>query len=77
MTVRDSHVNIYLVHAANGYLIQQFLDSTSNRRPAPHGGSPEARSQFGLEVLKVLLEVWGAGKVGVKLSPCGGYNDMG
>jgi len=65
------------LHAANGYLIQQFFDSTSNQRPAPYGGSPEARSQFGLEVLKVLLEVWGAGKVGVKLSPCGGYNDMG
>jgi len=65
------------LHGANGYLVQQFLDSTSNQRPAPYGGSPEARCLFGLEILKVLLEVWGKGKVAVKLNPCGGYNDMG
>jgi len=65
------------LHGANGYLVQQFFDSSSNQRPAPYGGSPEARSKFGLEILKVLLEVWGPGKVAVKLNPCGGYNDMG
>jgi 2,4-dienoyl-CoA reductase-like NADH-dependent reductase (Old Yellow Enzyme family) len=72
--------DIYLfsppVHGANGYLITQFLDSTANQRTDKWGGSPENRSRFGLEVLKVLKEVFGP-DVGVKLSPAGGYNDVG
>jgi len=65
------------LHGANGYLIHQFLDSNSNLRTDEWGGSKENRARFGLEVLKVLIEVWGADRVGVKLSPGGGYNDMG
>ncbi|KAJ7771916.1 flavoprotein NADH-dependent oxidoreductase [Mycena maculata] len=64
------------LHGANGYLIHQFLDSTSNARTDKWGGSVENRARFGLEILKVLVEVFGA-DVGVKLSPSGGYNDMG
>ena len=66
----------FVVHGANGYLITQFLDSTANHRTDKWGGSPENRSRFGLEVLKVLTEVFGP-DVGVKLSPAGGYNDVG
>jgi len=65
------------VHGANGYLIHQFLDSTSNLRTDQWGGGPEGRARFGLEVLKAVSEVWGADRVGIKLSPGGGYNDMG
>ncbi|EJC99585.1 FMN-linked oxidoreductase [Fomitiporia mediterranea MF3/22] len=65
------------LHAANGYLVQQFLDNTINFREDKWGGSTENRCRFGLEVLKVLVDVWGADKVGVKLNPCGGYNDAG
>ncbi|KAJ7037479.1 flavoprotein NADH-dependent oxidoreductase [Mycena alexandri] len=64
------------LHGANGYLIHEFLDSTSNKRTDQWGGSVENRSRFGLEILKVLIEVFGA-DVSVKLSPAGGYNDMG
>lgn len=64
------------VHGASGYLITQFLDSTSNLRTDQWGGSVENRSRFGLEVLKVLIEVFGP-DVGLKLSPAGGYNDVG
>ncbi|KAJ7589675.1 hypothetical protein C8J56DRAFT_826910, partial [Mycena floridula] len=64
-------------HGASGYLIHQFLDSTSNVRTDKWGGSVENRSRFGLEVLKTLVEVWGPGKVALKLSPTGGYNDVG
>ncbi|KAJ7785688.1 flavoprotein NADH-dependent oxidoreductase [Mycena metata] len=64
------------LHGANGYLIHEFLDSTSNKRTDKWGGSAENRSRFGLETLKVLIEVFGA-DVSVKLSPAGGYNDMG
>ncbi|KAF9459308.1 hypothetical protein BDZ94DRAFT_1268616 [Collybia nuda] len=64
------------LHGANGYLITQFLDSTSNSRTDQWGGSIENRSRFGLEVLKVLVEVFGP-DVGLKVNPAGGYNDMG
>ncbi|KAJ7718650.1 hypothetical protein B0H16DRAFT_1433291 [Mycena metata] len=64
------------LHGANGYLVHQFLDSTSNKRTDKWGGSPENRARFALETLKVLIEVWGA-DVAIKLSPAGRYNDMG
>ncbi|KAJ7600217.1 hypothetical protein C8J56DRAFT_909719 [Mycena floridula] len=65
------------LHGANGYLVHQFLDSTSNNRTDKWGGSIENRSRFGLETLKVLIEVFGSDRVAIKLSPSGGYNDMG
>ncbi|TFK38126.1 hypothetical protein BDQ12DRAFT_723486 [Crucibulum laeve] len=64
------------LHGANGYLIAQFLDSTSNKRTDQWGGSIENRARFGLEILKSLIEVFGK-NVAVKLSPAGGYNDVG
>ena len=65
------------MHGANGFLIHQFLDNTSNHRTDEWGGSIENRARFGLEVLKALVEVWGPDCVAIKLSPGGGYNDMG
>jgi 2,4-dienoyl-CoA reductase-like NADH-dependent reductase (Old Yellow Enzyme family) len=65
------------VHGANGYIITQFLDSTSNHRTDEWGGSIENRARLGLEVVKELIEVWGADRVGIKLTPAGGYNDVG
>ncbi|KIY69215.1 FMN-linked oxidoreductase [Cylindrobasidium torrendii FP15055 ss-10] len=65
------------VHGANGYLIHQFLDSSSNQRTDQWGGSIQNRSRLGLEVLKTIVDVWGPDRVGIKLSPTGGYNDMG
>ncbi|KAL5492855.1 hypothetical protein ACEPAI_4303 [Sanghuangporus weigelae] len=65
------------LHGANGYLVQQFLDNTINFRNDRWGGSTENRARFGLEILKVLVDIWGADKVGVKLNPAGGYNDAG
>ncbi|KAM6492768.1 hypothetical protein JOM56_012492 [Amanita muscaria] len=50
--------------------------NTANKRTDEWGGSAENRARFGLETLKVLKEVFG-GNVGVRLSPCGGYNDVG
>lgn len=57
--------------------MQQFLDSTANTRTDAFGGSVENRCRFGLEILKELVEVWGVGRVGVKINPAGGYNDVG
>lgn len=65
------------LHAANGYLVNQFLDSTSNKRTDAYGGSIENRARFGLEILKEFVSVWGSKRVAVRLSPAGGYNDVG
>lgn len=65
------------LHSANGYLIHQFLDYNSNQRTDKWGGSVENRCRMGLECLKALIDVWGPARVGIKINPCGGYNDVG
>ncbi|KAI8910252.1 hypothetical protein EDD86DRAFT_204916 [Gorgonomyces haynaldii] len=66
------------VHAANGYLPNQFLEAHSNKRTDEWGGSAQKRAKFVLEIVKAAIEVFGDSKrVGIKLSPAGGYNDMG
>jgi N-ethylmaleimide reductase len=64
------------IHAANGYLIDQFLRDGTNRRTDAYGGSPENRARFLLDVLDAVTAVWGADRVGVRLSPSGTFNDM-
>src|SRR3954452_22144846 len=59
------------VHGANGYLIEQFLQSSSNLRTDEYGGSIDNRVRFLLEVTRAVIEVWGADRVGVRLSPHG------
>jgi len=65
------------LHAANGYLIDQFLQTKTNKREDEYGGSVENRARFLLEVVDALIEVWGAGRVGVHLAPRGDEHDMG
>jgi N-ethylmaleimide reductase len=65
------------IHAANGYLINQFLDSKTNHRTDQYGGSVENRCRFLKEVTEAVLSVWPADRVGVRLSPNGNFNDMG
>lgn len=65
------------LHAANGYLIEQFLHSRSNHRDDAYGGSVENRARLLHEATEALVEVWGADRVGVRLSPFGEYNDVG
>ncbi|KAJ7739648.1 flavoprotein NADH-dependent oxidoreductase [Mycena maculata] len=64
------------LHGANGYIVAQFLDSTANKRTDKWGGSPENRARFALDTLKALIEVFGP-DVSIKISPAGGYNDVG
>ena len=59
------------LHGANGYLIDQFLRDGTNHRTDRYGGSPENRTRILREVLEALIDVWGAGRVGVRLSPNG------
>ncbi|RKO89612.1 hypothetical protein BDK51DRAFT_20470, partial [Blyttiomyces helicus] len=66
------------VHSANGYLPHQFIDSTANKRTDKWGGSNENRTRFTIEAVKAAIEGFGdASRVGIKLSPSGGYNDVG
>lgn len=64
------------LHAANGYLIDQFLRDGSNQRTDQYGGSVENRCRFPLACLDALIEIWGADRVGIKLTPVGRFNDM-
>ncbi len=65
------------VHGANGYLINQFLDSKTNLRDDQYGGSLENKFRFFKEVLEAVLEVWAPEQVAARISPNGVYNDMG
>ena len=65
------------IHAANGYLIDQFLQSRTNLRTDDYGGSIEKRCRFLLEVVAAVAKEWPSRRVGVRLSPNGGFNDMG
>lgn len=64
------------VHGANGYLLDQFLEDSTNLRTDPYGGSLENRSRLLLEVMEIVASVWGSQRVGVRLSPGGTFNDM-
>ena len=64
------------VHAANGYLLNQFLSPNSNQRTDAYGGSLENRARFVLEVIDAIVAAVGADKVGVRLSPQGVFNDI-
>jgi N-ethylmaleimide reductase len=65
------------IHGANGYLIEQFLQSRSNLRTDQYGGSIENRARFLMEIAQAVIGVWGANRVGVRLSPHGIANDSG
>jgi N-ethylmaleimide reductase len=64
------------IHAANGYLLDQFLRDGTNKREDEYGGSIENRSRLLLEVTKAVVEVAGSDKVGIRISPVNPFNDM-
>jgi 2,4-dienoyl-CoA reductase-like NADH-dependent reductase (Old Yellow Enzyme family) len=64
------------LHGANGYLLDQFLESGSNRRTDLYGGSVENRARLLLESVDACISVWGPGGVGVHISPNGTSHDI-
>jgi len=64
------------LYAANGYLLDQFLQDGCNRRTDEYGGSIENRTRFLVEVVVALLSVWGPGRVAVRIAPYGRWNGM-
>jgi 2,4-dienoyl-CoA reductase-like NADH-dependent reductase (Old Yellow Enzyme family) len=65
------------IHGANGYLLDQFLQSGSNRRTDIYGGSLENRARLMLEVTDACIAVWGAARVGMHLAPACDSHSMG
>ncbi|MEQ8927818.1 MAG: alkene reductase [Fulvivirga sp.] len=64
------------LHAANGYLLEQFINPGSNQRTDNYGGSVENRARFVVEVAEQTVEAIGKDKVGIRLSPGGAFNDI-
>lgn len=65
------------LHAANGYLVDQFLQDKTNKRTDQYGGSVENRARLLLEITDALIDVWGADRVGVHLAPRMDAHDVG
>ena len=65
------------IHGANGYLLDQFLQDSSNKRDDGYGGSIENRARLLLEVTDAVVSVWGPGRVGMHLAPRADAHDMG
>tara|TARA_Y100000385_G_scaffold52422_1_gene49579 strand:+ start:491 stop:1618 length:1128 start_codon:yes stop_codon:yes gene_type:complete len=65
------------VHSANGYLLDQFLQSKTNHRTDGYGGSIENRYRFLGEVVNSVTSVFPANRVAVRIAPNGSFNDMG
>jgi N-ethylmaleimide reductase len=64
------------IHAANGYLFDQFLQDGSNKRTDIYGGSFENRARFLLDTTRAIISVWGSGKVAVRIGPSGSWGDI-
>ena len=66
---KEAGFDMVEIHAANGYLLDQFLRDGANKRDDAYGGSPENRARLILEVVDAVVEVYGAGRTGIRLSP--------
>lgn len=64
------------IHAANGYLLDQFLRDGTNQRQDAYGGSLANRARLLLEVVDAVTHIWGGDRVGVRLSPINPFNDI-
>ena len=77
VNAKDAGFDGVEIHGANGYLLEQFLQSNSNLRTDRYGGSFENRTRLLLEIAQAAIGIWGANRVGVRLSPYGIANGSG
>jgi N-ethylmaleimide reductase len=73
---REAGLDGIEVHAANGYLLDQFLRDGTNQRDDRYGGSPENRARLLIEVVGAVAEVWETSRIGVRISPDNTFNDI-
>jgi N-ethylmaleimide reductase len=64
------------IHAANGYLLDQFIETGTNRRTDTYGGPAENRTRLLFEIVEALITIWGPDRIGVRISPMGKMNDI-
>jgi len=74
--INEADIDGVELHAANGYLLDQFINPKSNQRTDEYGGSVENRNRFVIETAQKVAQKVGANKVGIRISPFGVYNDM-
>ena len=77
VNAKDAGFDGVEIHGANGYLLEQFLQSNSNLRTDQYGGSFENRTRLLLEIAQAVIGIWGTNRVGVRLSPYGIANGSG
>jgi 2,4-dienoyl-CoA reductase-like NADH-dependent reductase (Old Yellow Enzyme family) len=77
LNAKEAGFDAVEVHGANGYLLDQFLQDSTNKRTDAYGGPIENRARLMLEVVDAIISVWGKAKVGVHLAPRGDSNDIG
>ena len=73
---REAGLDGVELHAANGYLLHQFLADNTNVRTDGYGGSPSSRVRFVVDVATAVAQAIGADRVGIRVSPAGQFNDM-
>lgn len=73
---RDAGFDGVEIHAANGYLPNQFVSPNTNQRTDEYGGSPEKRIRFVLEVFDAMAAAWDPARIGARISPAGTFNDI-
>ena len=74
--IQEAGIDGVELHAANGYLLNQFINPKSNQRTDIYGGSPENRIRFVVETAQKVADKVGPDKVGIRMSPFGIYNDL-
>jgi 2,4-dienoyl-CoA reductase-like NADH-dependent reductase (Old Yellow Enzyme family) len=73
---RDAGFDAAEIHSANGYLPNQFLSPNSNHRTDDFGGSPQNRIRFVLALFDAMAAAWEPGRIGIRISPAGAFNDI-
>lgn len=77
VNAREAGFDMVEIHAAHGYLLDQFLSAhAANQRTDAYGGSIENRARLALEVLDAVIGAWDAGRVGIRVSPLGSFHDL-
>lgn len=76
VNAREAGFDFVEIHAAHGYLLQQFQSVESNHRTDQYGGSLENRARLTLEVVDAVVGAWDAGHVGIRISPIGSFNAL-
>jgi hypothetical protein len=77
LNAKEAGFDAVEIHGANGYLLDQFLQDSTNKRTDAYGGPVENRARLMLQVADAVISVWGPGRVGMHLAPRGDSNSMG